>query len=110
MKQVFYDLLVHFRQEEFVQPITHVIRHLPKEELRGMAEVLVSLTSLKRRVSFEQETVGGLVDVAMISKGDGFIWQKRKHYFDETLNPSYLNRQIVDVYRGGKLNEIQFGQ
>ncbi len=70
----------------------------------------MSLTSLKRRVSFEQETVGGPVDVAIISKGDGFIWQKRKHYFETTLNPSYLNRQMVDVYRGGKLNEIQFGQ
>ncbi len=110
MKQVFHDLMVKFRQEEFVRPITQVIRYLPKEELGGMAEALVSLTSLKCRVSFEQETVGGPVDVAIISKGDGFIWQKRKHYFETTLNPSYLNRQMVDVYRGGKLNEIQVGQ
>ncbi len=109
MMQNFHEILMNYCQVEFVQPITHVIRHLPKEELGGMAEALVSLTSLKRRVSFEQETVGGPVDVAIISKGDGFIWQKRKHYFESTLNPSYLNRQFVDVYRGGKLNEIQFG-
>ena len=108
--QNFHENLMNYCQTEFVQPITQVIRYLPKEELGGMAEALVSLTSLKRRVSFEQETVGGPVDVAIISKGDGFIWQKRKHYFETTLNPSYLNRQIVDVYRGGKLNEIQFRQ
>ncbi len=109
MTQNLHEILMNYCQANFVQPVTQVIRHLPKEELGGMAESLVSLTSLKRRVSFEQETVGGPVDVAIISKGEGFIWQKRKHYFEVTLNPSYLNRQIVDVYRGGKLNEIQFG-
>ncbi len=53
---------------------------------------MVSLTSLKRRVSLELETVGGPVDVAIISKGDGIIWQKRKYYFDASLNPNYFNR------------------
>jgi len=28
------------------------------------------------------ETVAGPIDVAIISKGDGLIWIKRKHYFD----------------------------
>lgn len=58
-----------------------------------MAEALVNLTSLKRRVSMEEETVGGPIDVAVISKGDGLIWIKRKHYFDGTMNRDYLIRQ-----------------
>ncbi|MDP6474755.1 MAG: hypothetical protein QF894_07610, partial [Alphaproteobacteria bacterium] len=58
-----------------------------KEEIAGLAEALVSLTSLKRRVSEDEETVGGPIDVAVISKGDGFIWIKRKHYFDPAKNP-----------------------
>jgi len=60
-----------------------------------MAEALVSLTSLKRRVSMEEESVGGPVDVAVVSKGDGFIWIKRKHYFDPLLNRDYLARQSL---------------
>lgn len=38
----------------------------------------MSLTSLKRHVSSEEETVGGPVDVAVVSKGNGFAWVKNK--------------------------------
>ena len=38
----------------------------------------------------ESETVGGPIDVAVISKGDGFIWIKRKHYFKAELNPQFF--------------------
>ena len=55
-----------------------------------MAEALVNLTSFKRKVSEEAETVGGPIDVAVISKGDGFIWVKRKHYFTRELNPQFF--------------------
>lgn len=74
----------------YIFPILTAVNILPKEELAIMAESLVSLTSLKRRVSTDQETVGGPTDVALISKGDGFIWVKRKHYFDANLNPSFF--------------------
>jgi len=57
-----------------------------------MAESLVNLTKFKRRVSKEQETVGGPIDVAVITKGDGFVWIKRKHYFQPELNPRVLAR------------------
>ena len=38
------------------------------------------------------ETVGGPIDVAVVSKGDGFIWIKRKHYFDPVLNQRFIAR------------------
>ncbi|WP_157078620.1 hypothetical protein [Methanobrevibacter filiformis] len=41
---------------------------------------IIHITSLKRKVEEGLETVGGDIDVAIISKGDGFIWAKRKHY------------------------------
>ena len=85
-----------FRSRYFVDPIMEVVTHLPKEELASMAEALINLTSLKRRVSLDQETVGGPIDIAIISKGDGFVWIKRKHYFDPALNPSYLYRQSLE--------------
>lgn len=86
--------LKDFRCKEFTLPITETIQFLPNEELGGMAEAMVSLTSLKCRVSLELETAGGPVDVAIISKVDGFIRQKSKHYFDASLNPDYFKRLI----------------
>lgn len=80
-------------------PIMSVVESLPKEELAEMAEALVSLTSFKRRVSTEVETVGGPVDVAVISKGDGLIWIKRKHYFAPELNPRYFTRDQMPYRR-----------
>jgi len=71
-------------------PIIEIVNHLPKEELAAMAEALVNLTSFKRHVTRQAETVGGPVDVAVISRGDGFIWIKRKQYFTKELNPQFL--------------------
>ena len=64
---------------------------MKKEDLIDVAESLISLTSLKRRMTFAEESVGGPVDVAVISKGDGFIWIRRKHYFDSSLNTHFFN-------------------
>ncbi|MEI3606448.1 hypothetical protein SPD48_12140 [Pseudogracilibacillus sp. SE30717A] len=32
----------------------------------------------KRKFSISMETVGGQIDVATITKGDGFMWGKKK--------------------------------
>ncbi|MGC1119958.1 MAG: hypothetical protein WBA22_02590 [Candidatus Methanofastidiosia archaeon] len=63
---------------------------IPKNELALMAESLVKLTSFKKRVTMEEETVAEPIDVALISKGDGLIWIKRKHYFKPELNPQFF--------------------
>jgi hypothetical protein len=88
-KQFFERLDSHSAQSH-VQPVVSAVANLPKEELAGMAESLVSLTSFKRRVTHDPETVGGPIDVAVISKGDGFIWINRKHYFDAALNHQFF--------------------
>ncbi len=79
-----------YRWEHYVDPVMSVVDSLPKQELAAMAESLVNLTSFKRRVSVEAETVAEPIDVAVISKGDGFIWIKRKHYFQRELNPQFF--------------------
>ena len=70
-----------------VIPIINVVVSLPRTEMAAMAESLVNLTSLKRMVSLQAETVGGPVDVAVISKRDGFVWIKKKQYYRAELNP-----------------------
>jgi hypothetical protein len=54
-----------------------------------MAETLVNLTTFKRRVSTSRETAGGPIDVAVVSRGDGFVWVRRKRYFPIELNPGH---------------------
>ncbi|MDR4508295.1 MAG: hypothetical protein MRJ65_08690 [Candidatus Brocadiaceae bacterium] len=84
------DNVQSYRRENYVNPVISVVSILPKDELAAMAEALVNLTSFKRKVTMESETVGGPIDVAIISKGDGFVWIKRKHYFKAELNPQFF--------------------
>jgi hypothetical protein len=72
--------------------IEDMVEFMPKSEMARMAEALVNLTSIKRRVSRGMETVGGPIDVAVISKAEGFVWVKRKHYFPPELNARYFER------------------
>lgn len=52
---------------------------LPRHDLAKLAESLVSLTAFVMRMSFDQhETVAEPVDVALLSKGDGFTLVKHK--------------------------------
>lgn len=76
----------NFINKFYKNPVLDIIEILQKNDLAIMAESLVNLTVLKHKVSMGFETVGEPVDVAVISKGDGFIWIKRKQYFDKDLN------------------------
>ena len=91
----FASMFVQMATNEFRSNYTDVLiatlANLSKEDMANLAESLVELTSLVRRMSPSEETVGGPVDVAVVSKGDGFIWMKRKHYFDPKLNTNFFN-------------------
>lgn len=83
--------------ERYVDPIMTIVGSLPKDELAAMAETFIGMTKFKRRISRDLETVGGPVDVALITKGDGFVWVKRKHYFDPGLNPRFFGRFVGEA-------------
>lgn len=78
--------------EEYMLPIIQSVATLPIEELSLFAESMINITSVRRKVALDGNigTVGGPIDVAIISKHDGFIWMKRKHYFDLRYNPQYV--------------------
>ena len=88
------DSRINSYRDHHSEQILSIAKRLPKEDLSEMAEALVNLTSFKRRVTPEAETVGGPIDVAVISKGDGLIWIKRNLYFKPELN-----RQFSDLDR-----------
>lgn len=80
--------------EESFEPFINNIVNLRVPDLAFLSESLVNMTSLKRQYSIDgfQQTVGGPTDVATICQGEGFIWIKRKHYFDKDKNIQYLNK------------------
>ena len=48
------------------------------QKMACLAENLIKATELHRKITFQQEEVGGLVDLAVITKNDGFQWLNRK--------------------------------
>ncbi len=65
--------------EKYREPLMSAVSALPREDLARMAEAFVSLTQFRAKMSADRlETVAGAIDVAVISKGEGFAWVKRK--------------------------------
>jgi hypothetical protein len=93
--------LAAFRRKKYVIPVIDVIAGLPKNELSEIAESLVNLTSFRTRMSFAAETVGGPIDVAVITRSDGFVWIKHKHYFAPELNPQFFINYFKGDEAGG---------
>lgn len=92
IRQDFHDESRNHQFTTYEQDVRMMVRFMPKQELANLAKSLIDLTSLKRRVSRELETVGGEVDVAVISKSEGLVWINRQHYFPSELNPRFYKR------------------
>lgn len=83
-----------FIERRFSQEVKSMVRSMPKQDLATLAESLIEITSLKRKVTRDRETVGGDVDVAVISRSEGLVWVKRKHYFPADLNARFFSRHF----------------
>lgn len=98
--------ITEYRVQQHREPILQAIAHLPKDQLAHVAASLVNLNSFQKRMSMKPETVGGPIDVAVISKGDGFIWIERKHYFKPELNHHFFkNYYPSDARIHGERND-----
>ena len=51
------------------------------EDLAVIADSFIDLTGLHRALTFKQEGVGGIVDLAVITKDSGFKWLRRKGWY-----------------------------
>ena len=70
--------------ERYDGPFMAAVSGLPRQDLAKMAEALVSLTAFVMRMTADQEeTVAEPIDVAILSKGDGFKWVKHKDLIRE---------------------------
>jgi len=77
-------------------PLRDVVAGLPPDQMAELAETLVMLESFKEKVTQRTQSVGGPIDVAVITKSEGLVWIKRKHYFSPDLNHRYFARQSLE--------------
>jgi len=98
------ELLQRESWKQHSEPVLQATGFLNKDELARMAETLINLESFRKQVALDDETVGGPIDVAVITKGDGLIWIKRKHYFRPELNHhffrNYFNNHTYNELEG----------
>ncbi|KIC23378.1 hypothetical protein RA23_15015 [Leisingera sp. ANG-S3] len=87
------DKIFDFARTEHSLPLRRVLGVLPVDEMAELAETLINLQSLKEKVTKPSETVGGPVDVAAITRSEGLVWIKRKHFFDPSLNSRFFERR-----------------
>jgi hypothetical protein len=83
--------------QEHSLPLKNVLKFLPVEEMAELAETLITLQSLKEKMTKPSETVGGPIDVAIITKHEGLVWVRRKHFFNPDLNSRYALRQSAQL-------------
>lgn len=88
------ELNRNIKKRKYIDPLLETVASFSKEELADMAESMIALTSLKRKMTSDEESVGGPVDVAIISKDDGFVWIHRKQYFDKDINIDFLINKL----------------
>lgn len=89
------DFMDSWKQQNWSKnfhPLRRVLNSLSVSEMGHLAESLLVLEELRERVTSPSESVGGPIDVAVVTKSEGLIWLKRKHYFPPELNSKYFGR------------------
>jgi hypothetical protein len=77
--EAFRGMMLDYQQQAFINPVLRVMEIASKKELADTARELVGLNIFKKRISAQKETVGGAVDVAIISRDGGFQWSSRQN-------------------------------
>lgn len=60
---------------------------MPTKDAIDLAHFLVSTTKGFVRFALGPNVVGGEIDIATVTKHEGFKWISRKHYYPSTFNP-----------------------
>lgn len=82
------EVLTNTLAWQLVQPA------MPFQDAIDLAEFLVDLTIKASRFLPGAPTVGGEIEIAAVSKHEGFKWIKRKHYFSSELNPEDFRPRV----------------
>ena len=74
----FFRSIDNYQYAVHTRPILRAINSLPKKELGETAASLIKLNSFQQKVMHSVETVGGPIDVAVITRNGGLEWKREK--------------------------------
>ena len=74
----FRGMIGDYQQQAYINPVLRVLEIAARNELAETAKELVSLNVFKKRIMAQKQTVGGAIDVAVISREAGFQWFTRQ--------------------------------
>lgn len=82
------EIIIKSAREHYQQQL-RLIKGYNLQEMACLAENLIKATELHRKITFQQESVGGLIDLAIITKNDGFQWLNRKSWYEPSKGGQY---------------------
>ena len=68
-------------QEEERHQWLKALTNYSVQDMAHLAENLIAMTSFERHMTFSEEGVGGPIDLAVITKNNGFTWLNRKSWY-----------------------------
>jgi hypothetical protein len=74
----FFRAIDNYQYSVHTRPILRAINSLPKKELGETAASLIKLNSFQQKVMHSVETVGGPIDVVVITRNGGMEWTREK--------------------------------
>jgi hypothetical protein len=74
----FREMMDSYQQQTFINPVLSVLEIAARGELGETARELILLNAFKKRIMAQKQTVGGAIDVAVISRDAGFQWHARQ--------------------------------
>jgi hypothetical protein len=86
-------------QQQIQLPV--VMPAMPLQDAIDLARFMVELTVKFSRYRPGAPTVGGPIEIAAISKHEGFRWVQRKYYFDRKLNPDEVYERVYEPRHKG---------
>ena len=63
-------------------PLFVSVSSMTKQDLIEMSYSLINITSMRRKMDSDVESVGGEVAIAIITKGDGFLWVNKINHIN----------------------------
>lgn len=78
VRQKFVGQLAQKIQDSSISGVVDAVESFNVADMAKMAESLISVTNLHRHFSSSEESVGGPVNVAVITKTEGFVWLSHK--------------------------------
>lgn len=88
IRQEVTDIITESGREHLRQHL-EAIKEFDLQKMACLAENLIKATELHRKITSRQESVGGLVDLAVITREDGFQWLNRKSWYEPSKGGQY---------------------